>query len=62
MFRVNVNLEVLRSCEAEARSPRSKLPINLLLTAILAAVVNMKVAKALNEATEVKKGYVYHIH
>ena len=36
---VDVNLEVLRSCEAEARSPRSKLPINVL------PIVNVKVAK-----------------
>ena len=35
-------------------SPRSKLPINVPSTAIL-AVVNVKVTEALNEATKVMK-------
>ena len=48
---VDVNVEVPSSCEAEAGSPRSKLPIKVLPT------VTVKVAKVFNEAeaTEVKK-------
>ena len=46
---IDINFEVLPSCEAEARSPRSKLPINLLLIAS-----ECKTYQILNEATKAK--------